>query len=58
MADAWKTYPIEFSGGLISNLSPLQQGINAPGSARTLRNMIGALNANKASSLISSVMLS
>jgi hypothetical protein len=38
MADAWKTYPIEFSGGLISNLSPLQQGINAPGSATKLIN--------------------
>ncbi len=38
MADAWKTYAVEFRGGLISNLSPLQQGINAPGSARILRN--------------------
>ena len=38
MADAWKTYSLEFRGGLISNLSPLQQGINAPGSARILRN--------------------
>lgn len=38
MADAWKTYALEFRGGLISNLSPLQQGINAPGSARILRN--------------------
>ncbi len=36
--DAWQTYPIEFKGGLISNLSPLQQGIQAPGSARILRN--------------------
>lgn len=38
MADAWKTYAVEFRGGLISNLSPLQQGLNAPGSARILRN--------------------
>tara|TARA_R100001086_G_scaffold127681_1_gene66071 strand:- start:766 stop:2745 length:1980 start_codon:yes stop_codon:yes gene_type:complete len=38
MADRWQTYPIEFKGGLITNLSPLQQGINAPGSARILRN--------------------
>ena len=38
MADAWQTYAFEFKGGLISNLSPLQQGINAPGSARTLKN--------------------
>jgi hypothetical protein len=36
--DSWLTYPIEFKGGLISNLSPLQQGTNAPGSARILRN--------------------
>jgi hypothetical protein len=38
MADRWQTYPIEFRGGLISNLSPLQHGIQAPGSARLLRN--------------------
>jgi hypothetical protein len=38
MADAWQTYAFEFKGGLISNLSPLQQGINAPGSARLLKN--------------------
>tara|TARA_R110001592_G_scaffold24954_2_gene95491 strand:- start:3766 stop:5946 length:2181 start_codon:yes stop_codon:yes gene_type:complete len=38
LADAWKTYAVEFRGGLISNLSPLQQGLNAPGSARILRN--------------------
>lgn len=36
--DKWQTYPVEFRGGLISNLSPLQQGIQAPGSARILRN--------------------
>ena len=33
-----QTFPIQFSGGLVSNLSPLQQGIQMPGSARTLRN--------------------
>jgi hypothetical protein len=38
MADAWQTYPFEFKGGLISSLSPLQQGTNAPGSARILKN--------------------
>ena len=38
MADGWQTFPVEFSGGLITNLSPLQQGTNAPGSARQLRN--------------------
>tara|TARA_R110001632_G_scaffold148576_1_gene265684 strand:+ start:777 stop:2753 length:1977 start_codon:yes stop_codon:yes gene_type:complete len=36
--EAWQTFPIEFRGGLVTNLSPLQQGINAPGSARILRN--------------------
>lgn len=38
MATAWQTFPIEFRGGLISNLSPLQQGINAVGSATLLQN--------------------
>ena len=38
MATAWQTFPIEFRGGLISNLSPLQQGMNAVGSATTLQN--------------------
>lgn len=33
-----QTFPIQFSGGLITNMSPLQQGINMPGSARVLRN--------------------
>ena len=31
MPDRWQTYPIEFRGGLISNLSPLQHGSAAPG---------------------------
>lgn len=38
MADNWQTYPVEFRGGLVTNLSPVQQGINLPGSARQLRN--------------------
>lgn len=38
MADGWRTLPIQFTGGLITNLSPLQHGIQAPGSARILRN--------------------
>jgi hypothetical protein len=38
MADRWQTYAFEFKGGLISNLSPLQHGTQAPGSARILRN--------------------
>lgn len=36
--DQWQTYPVEFRGGLISSLSPLQQGTQEPGSARVLRN--------------------
>jgi len=38
MPDRLQTYPIEFKGGLIDNLSPLQHGIAAPGSARVLSN--------------------
>ena len=38
MATQWQTFPIEFRGGLISNLSPLQHGTNAVGSATTLQN--------------------
>jgi hypothetical protein len=38
MADRWNTFPFEFRGGLMTNLPPLQQGIQAPGSARVLRN--------------------
>jgi hypothetical protein len=38
MPTSWQTFPIEFRGGLISNLSPLQQGINKVGSATTLQN--------------------
>jgi hypothetical protein len=38
MPTAWETYPIEIKGGLITNISPLQQGITAPGTARRLVN--------------------
>lgn len=38
MATNWQTFPIEFRGGLISNLSQLQQGMNAVGSATILQN--------------------
>lgn len=38
MPTAWETFPIEVKGGLITNISPLQQGITAPGSARRLIN--------------------
>ena len=33
-----QTFPVEFRGGLVTNISPLQQGINMPGSAITLKN--------------------
>ena len=39
MAIQYQTFPIEFRGGLISNLSPLQQGVNAVGSATVLQNL-------------------
>jgi len=38
MATQWSTFPIEFKGGLISNLSALQHGTNAVGSATILQN--------------------
>ena len=38
MPTQWSTFPIEFSGGLISNLTPLQQGVSAIGSATILQN--------------------
>ena len=44
MADAWLTFPFQFKGGLITNLSPLQQGVQAPGSARILRNFEPAIS--------------
>ena len=38
MATGWNTFPIEFRGGLISNMSLLQQGTIAVGAASTLQN--------------------
>ncbi len=38
MATQWQTFPIEFKGGLISNLTQLQQGTGAVGSATILQN--------------------
>jgi hypothetical protein len=38
MPTGWQTFPVEMKGGLMSNISPLQQGINFPGSARLLVN--------------------
>jgi len=36
--DRWQTFPLEFKGGLITNMAPIQQGLQFPGSAVTLRN--------------------
>jgi len=38
MPDNLQTYAFEFKGGLISNLAPLQHGIQQPGTARVLKN--------------------
>ena len=38
MTTRWETYPIQHSGGLVSNLAPLQQGTQLPGSASRLLN--------------------
>lgn len=44
MATNWGTQIVEFKGGLVSNLSPLQQGINAIGSAIILQNFEPSLS--------------
>tara|TARA_R110000796_G_scaffold13733_3_gene44245 strand:+ start:2505 stop:4493 length:1989 start_codon:yes stop_codon:yes gene_type:complete len=38
MATGWEAFPLELKGGLVSNMSRLQQGLKAPGSARVLVN--------------------
>ena len=38
MPDNLQTYAFEFKGGLVSNLAPLQHGIQQPGTARVLKN--------------------
>jgi hypothetical protein len=38
MPTAWETFPIKFEGGLITNMSRLDQGLQAPGSATLLQN--------------------
>lgn len=38
MPDRYQTYPISFRGGLVTNVSRLEQGIQLPGSATTLTN--------------------
>ena len=44
MATAWSTFPVQFTGGLVTNISPLQQGINAVGSAFILQNFEPSLD--------------
>ena len=44
MASNWRTQGMEFKGGLISSLSPLQQGTNAVGSATVLQNFEPSLS--------------
>lgn len=36
--DRWQSFPVQFQGGLITNESPLAQGVNLPGSAVVMRN--------------------
>lgn len=36
--DRWQTFALEFNGGLMTNMAPVQQGVQFPGSAVTLRN--------------------
>lgn len=36
--DRWQSYPVQFQGGLITNLSPIAQAGQFPGSATVLRN--------------------
>lgn len=38
MPTRWETFPVNFNGGLITNIAPLTQGLSAPGSARSLIN--------------------
>lgn len=38
MTSQWETFPVEFRGGLVSNMNPLQQGLAIPGSATILQN--------------------
>ena len=44
MTTAWSTFPVQFTGGLVTNISPLQQGINAVGSAFILQNFEPSLD--------------
>lgn len=42
--DRWQTYPVAFVGGLRSDMSSLQQGTQAPGSAQRLINFEPAID--------------
>ena len=44
MATQWQTFAVPFTGGLITNISPLQQGINNVGSAFLLQNFEPSLD--------------
>lgn len=44
MATQWQTFAVPFTGGLITNISPLQQGINNVGSAYLLQNFEPSLD--------------
>tara|TARA_R110002153_G_scaffold190129_4_gene342882 strand:+ start:2541 stop:4088 length:1548 start_codon:yes stop_codon:yes gene_type:complete len=44
MATQWQTFPIPFNGGLITNISPLQQGTNNVGSAFQMQNFEPSLD--------------
>lgn len=44
MSTAWSTFPVQFTGGLVTNISPLQQGMNAVGSAFILQNFEPSLD--------------
>ena len=44
MATQWQTFTVPFVGGLITNVSPLQQGMNNVGSASQLQNFEPSLD--------------
>ncbi len=44
MATQWQTFLVPLSGGLVTNLSPLQQGVNGVGTASVLRNFEPSLD--------------
>lgn len=39
MPTRWETFSIQFKGGLITNMAPLEQAVNLPGSAVVLKNL-------------------